>query len=115
MAGAILGVENELTEAANAYGEMYAEAYRSAFDDLKKRVESDAAAVLGDDFQVLFYAISQREIEQRVSVRPRRRELCLSARPPAIAAHGPFLRIGVQGAQGDPLWFHDRKLRVRHS
>ena len=47
MAGAILGVEEELTEATEAYGNMYAEAYWSAFDDLKGRVGSNVAAALG--------------------------------------------------------------------
>lgn len=68
MAGAILGVEEELAEAADVYGQMYAEAYWSAFDDLKGQLGWDVAAVLCEDFQLLFYAFCKRQIEQRVGV-----------------------------------------------
>ena len=68
MAGAILGVENKLAEAAEMYGEMYAEAFWPAFDDLKRRVGPGGAAVPGDDFRVLFYAFSKRKIEQLLGV-----------------------------------------------
>lgn len=68
MAGAILGVEEELAEAADTYGQMYAEAYWRAFDDLTGRAGSEVAAVLGEDFQLLFYAFSKRQIGHRVGV-----------------------------------------------
>ncbi len=68
MAGAILGVEEELAEATEVYGNMYAEAYWRAFDDLKGRVGSNAAAALGEDFQVLFHVFAKRAIERRVGV-----------------------------------------------
>lgn len=68
MAGAILGVEDELAGATEVYGQMYAEAYWRAFDDLLGRVGSDVVTVLDEDFQVLFYAFSKRRIEQRVGI-----------------------------------------------
>ena len=68
MAGTILGVDDDLADPADVYGQMYAEAYWRAFEDLKGRVGSDVAAGLGEDFQVLFYVFSKRRVEQRVGV-----------------------------------------------
>ena len=66
MVGAIIGVEEELEEAADVYGQMYAEAYWRAFDHLTGQVGSGVAALLGGDFQLLFYVFSKRQIGRRV-------------------------------------------------
>ncbi len=68
IAGAIFGVEEALTEATEVYGNMYAQAYWTAFGDLKGQVGSDVAAALGEDFQVLFYAFANRQVQQRVGI-----------------------------------------------
>ncbi len=68
MAGAVLGVEEDLAEATEVYGNMYAQAYWRAFDALKGHVGTDVSAGLGEDFQVLFYAFCKRRIEQRVGI-----------------------------------------------
>ena len=92
MAGAILGVEEDLAEATEMYGQMYAEAYWTAFDDLKGRVGSDVAAVLGEDFQVLFYAFSKRGIEQRVGITE-----CDESSESAADGRSDLDRIGADG------------------
>ena len=68
MAGAILGVGDALADATEVYGNLYAEAYWTAFDDLKGQVGSDAAVALSGDFQVLFYAFANRQVQQRVGI-----------------------------------------------
>ena len=68
MAGAILGVEEALAEATEVYGNLYAEAYWTAFEDLKGQVGSDVAVALSEDFQVPFYACANRGVQQRVGI-----------------------------------------------
>ena len=68
MAGALFGVEEALAQATEVYGNLYAEAYWTAFGDLKAQVGSDVADALSEEFQVLFYAFASRQVQQRVGI-----------------------------------------------